>query len=765
MTAPFSTIQDSTANRAAPLLVLAESPQLAYTIAGNLRSAGLPVEIRLPDEATAVMATCRAVVWAAEGPLTDSLSSFLSLKGRPPVVIVGARPTAEILAADPDGMLSVSGLTPQVASRVIDAACERHRLRERIVQLEQFQHFLFTRADALCVVIDATGVVVDVSEAFARLVGFPRQVLMGRTALDLIAVADRGRAAIHFEQDFKGNANERSELSLLTADGRPARIVLSAEWLSLRHGTQPIIVYTGINVTDQRRAEQELQHDRRVWHQLGDTAPALLYVYDQIQQRNVYANRSIDSILGYSAEEVQAAPPGFIDSLIHPDDRAATDATRRRLQQADPGEIVASEYRMKHRDGSYRWLEGREAVLVRDETGVVRQITGVVIDVTSRKQAEIALRESEEQLRHAQKLEAVGVLASGIAHDFNNLLSAIRGYTSLARNSLQPGHAALESLEAVQEASQQAMGVAGALLTFARKNRAEKSPVHLPSIIEAAARLFRRSIPRNVLLEIDTAQASNIWVLGDATQLQQVVTNLLLNARDAVGEHGAIVMAARPGDSPLDAILEVRDTGIGMSAETRARIFEPFFTTKARDRGTGLGLAVVHGIVHDHAGTIDVETAPRQGSTFRVHLPTAAPPKDIRPPIHINPSAIPSIAVVVSENHLVRGLLTSMLSGLGYEVSQATSEAQVDEIAKGLARSVTLLVVDESVPNAVGQELAGKFVRDGHQRRAIIVSRTPISIPLENGSDSSIGRVAVLRKPFQMADLRAALVRLGLLKE
>ena len=291
---------------------------------------------------------------------------------------------------------------------------------------------------------------------------------------------------------------------------------------------------------------------------------------------------------------------------------------------------------------------------------------------------EIAARkEAEAQLRQAQKLEAVGHLASGIAHDFNNLLTAISGYVALAKKTLRPDHPAVSSLESVEQVAEQAEGVTRALLTFSRKTAARKQPVELAAVVEKAAHLLKRILPAGIDLIVDTGFVSGVWVNADSVQLQQVLLNLAINARDAMPNGGRLqIRLALPRDGgiePQAVRLIVRDTGTGMSPETLARIFEPFFTTKPRGTGTGLGLAIVHGIVTDHGGTIEVESQVGRGTTFTVALPVArAQVRPSEPVEDREPCASHGEVVLVAEDHpYVRQIMTTGLRAAGYEVGQA----------------------------------------------------------------------------------------------
>ncbi|MBL1217775.1 MAG: PAS domain S-box protein [Planctomycetes bacterium] len=246
---------------------------------------------------------------------------------------------------------------------------------------------------------------------------------------------------------------------------------------------------------------------------------------------------------------------------------------------------------------------------------------------TDRERAESELSQRDEQLRQAQKLEAVGTLAGGMAHDFKNLLTAISGYTSLAKRTMAPDHPAVRSLELVEQAAAQADGIIKSLLTFCQKAPASKRPFDLAVLIAESVRFLRHVLPSRIEVreEVSCADGHGLWILGDQNQIKQVILNLAINARDAISRQGTVTLSAEEvaSKSTENGLIRlvVRDTGSGMEEDVSKRIFDPFFTTKSPDMGTGLGLAVVHGIVQDHGGTIRVASTPDVGTEFFLAFP------------------------------------------------------------------------------------------------------------------------------------------------
>jgi signal transduction histidine kinase/CheY-like chemotaxis protein len=435
-------------------------------------------------------------------------------------------------------------------------------------------------------------------------------------------------------------------------------------------------------------------------------------------------------------------------------------------ERSSGGLPVQYELELTSKDGSLVTASVSACAML-DERGAVEATLRMLDDVTERRATDRAVRETQQQLGRMQKLEAIGLLAEGVAHDINNLLTAVRGYAGLTRSALGPDHPALESLDQVEEAARQASGVASSLLTFAKGGASEKSPVRLASVVEEAVRLFRRTLGARINLAVDTREGDDLWVQGDRTHLHQVITHLALNARDAVREQGGeISIRVEPAMDGSDAgpwaALVVEDDGSGMTSEVQARIFDPFFTTKPAGEGTGLGLSMIHGIVKDHGGRIDVHSTPGTGSRFRVVLPcvagasspAAATTAEWATP-GVAPRLPPGPALVVQESPMIRGVVGSMLASLGYDVVHASDVASALEAAGDREASTWLVVSDTTLRDG-----SAKGLLESLRRVAPDTCGVAISDASPDAGTQSPG-LATLRKPFRVADLEACLRTLG----
>ncbi|RME32528.1 MAG: response regulator, partial [Deltaproteobacteria bacterium] len=327
-------------------------------------------------------------------------------------------------------------------------------------------------------------------------------------------------------------------------------------------------------------------------------------------------------------------------------------------------------------------------------------------DILARQKAERDKAKLEDQLRQTQKMEALGTLAGGIAHDFNNLLMPILCLTELAANKLDKEHPSREMLDEVLRAAHRARDLVAQILAFSRPGKQKKQPINLSECLRDTMKLVRAVTGAGISIRFDI-DAEDLWIHGNTTQMQQMLLNLCTNAAQAMGDKGTleVQLTAGPNDT---ALLTVRDDGPGMSEEVRRQIFDPFFTTKPTGKGTGMGLAVVHGIIQHHNGSIDVTSAPGQGACFTITLPRCCLRViEKRPDQNDLPGGTERILVVDDEKAILQ-VWEELLAGLGYRV---TCCSDPEEALKRVDNSETfdLLITDQNMPHLSGSELALKI--------------------------------------------------------
>ncbi|HPC46685.1 MAG TPA: response regulator, partial [Deltaproteobacteria bacterium] len=455
-------------------------------------------------------------------------------------------------------------------------------------------------------------------------------------------------------------------------------------------------------------------------------------------------------------------PRVFLE-VVHAEDR---DRARGLLDQAcasKSGE-VEGEFRIVLPNGSLRWVRSR-ITPVTDAGGNVQYLVGMTEDITDRRRIEQERELAEARLVQAQKLEAIGTLAGGIAHDFNNILVAIIGYSELAMEDLPEASRARESIAEVLKAGYRARELVRQILTFSRRTQAECTTVHIPSIVKEAVKLLRSSIPSTIAI-VESIDPSVPHILADPTQIHQVILNLSTNAYHAMSPSGGTLtirvdcvdvddgMASEHPDLKTGphVRISVRDTGCGMDKATMSRIFDPFFTTKDPTKGTGLGLATVHGIVSSLGGAVLVTSSPGKGSTFDVYLPatpaTVHAQQDTTPDI---PAGNGQRILVVDDEPSILEIAASMLEQLGYRCITRASSTEAFELFRSDPACIDLVITDQTMPGMTGADLA----------RAMLALRPDMPVILMTGFSEVMGRDEALslgirefiEKPFSMGDL------------
>jgi signal transduction histidine kinase/CheY-like chemotaxis protein len=451
-----------------------------------------------------------------------------------------------------------------------------------------------------------------------------------------------------------------------------------------------------------------------------------------------------------------------------------------RLTAEGDEEIIALTSEINHlllsMEASQRSLERTNAEMqqrvAERTTALAAANAALEVDITERSKAEQEREGLREQLIRASKMEAVGTLAGGIAHDFNNILAGILGHVQLIDSDLPADHPSRRHLRQVIAASERAATLVHQILSFSRQTPGERRPVSVGKVAREALSLLRAALPSTISIKCEV-EASVDVVNADPTQLHQVFMNLGANAGHAIGSHDGkltikisnVVSAGfRPGfTTPLPAgdfvCIEVSDTGCGMNREVMERIFDPFFSTKPVNEGTGLGLAVVHGIVADHGGAIQVESEPGKGATFRIMLPAA----EIQQPVSVSRHAEPlrgnERILLVDDEELVLSALSQGLQRLGYSVQVESSGTAALEFFKKAPNSVDLVITDQTMPQLSGLELSAAIHAMRPELPIIIV--TGYSPQLNGRSAESLGVAGVLGKPIDFGEL-TSLMRLEL---
>ncbi len=486
---------------------------------------------------------------------------------------------------------------------------------------------------------------------------------------------------------------------------------------------------------------------------LVEETPLAIVVLDEAG-RVTFCNRAFEALFLYSRSEILGRD---LDGLIAPDDAAARGNTTRALE----GETVHETARRLRKDGSAVEVELHAAALHAGSR--IAGAFALYQDVTERHRSERALRESEEEQRQSQKMEAVGRLAGGIAHDFNNLLTVILGHCSMLTRRVPQESPMLGSIGEIRRAAEQAGLMTRRLLAFGHKQPLKPEVLDMGRVLKGLERMLRRLIRADIDLVINLCSDAG-RVRADPGQLEQVVLNLVINAGDAMPGGGTLTLetsnvdgedaeaAEVRGDSrPPWVKLTVRDTGIGMDSETLSRLFEPFFTTKKKGKGTGLGLSTVYGIVKQSGGSISVDSQPGRGTRFRVFLPQVEPQPEAVFDSEGRELPRGSETVLVVEDEIsVRRLTVDVLEIHGYQVLEAENGLQGLEIVSRAREEIDLIVTDVVMPGMSGPDMIDRVALINPRIKVIFMTGYDDGILARE--DAAIDRQRV-QKPYSMPDL------------
>jgi two-component system cell cycle sensor histidine kinase/response regulator CckA len=544
-----------------------------------------------------------------------------------------------------------------------------------------------------------------VNPMMAQILGFssPEELVRERTDIGRQGYVDpRRREEFRRQIETHGVVNA-FEYAARRRDGSGAWVSENAHAVRDARGT--VVYYEGtlVDITARKIAEEALRQARGQLERVLSASPTVVYslAVDGQSFTPTYFSDNLKSMLGYEARDTLAAN-WWLDNL-HPDDRDHVFASVARLM-ADGH--AAQDYRFRNKSGRYLWLRDEQRLL-KDADDRPSEVVGSWTDVTERVNL-------EAQLRQSQKMEAIGQLAGGVAHDFNNLLTVIKGYSQMLLADDMRTPDSRELLQEIFAASARASQLTNQLLSFSRKQAMQLRNLSLNEMVAELGKMLQRLIGENVTLRLDSAPDVPT-VRGDSTMLEQLVMNLAINARDAMPDGGGLTIttgrvkigAGIGSSNPLSypgefATLEVRDTGSGMTPEVLAHIFEPFFTTKGPVKGTGLGLATVYGIVHQHKGWIDVDSEVGKGSSFLVFLPAAPAagavdaPDEESAPGHV-PTGTETILLVEDET-AVRQLARLVLQRIGYRVFEAGSSPAAMAMWRQHGADIAILVTDVILP-------------------------------------------------------------------
>lgn len=572
--------------------------------------------------------------------------------------------------------------------------------------------------------------VIECNEAFAKMLGYTVTEALSLTAYDFV-VDDRETIAARVTAYRREGIGTTGERLFRRKDGSVLHVEINMT--VIKYGGKDVFCTIVRDIGDRKRAEEalreahdelelkirertsELDQQRQFLRQVIDLNPSFIFAKDR-DGRFTLVNEALAEAYGTTVEGLLGKTdadfngnPEEVDAFRR-DDIEVIDS---RTEKFVPEEAVTDAA------GNVRWLQSIKRPMV-SPNGTVTQMLGVATDITQRKRAEAALRESEGMLRQAQKMESIGTLAGGIAHDFNNLMTAVTGYSELVLRRMRHEDPLRSKVEEIKKAGERAASLTGQLLAFSRKQMLKPVVLDLNSVITGMGKMLPRMIGEDIDLRFDL-HASLGRVEADPGQMEQVLMNLVVNARDAMPSGGCLTvktenvdftgratrhrLVLEPGSY---AVLSVTDNGVGMDADTQSHIFEPFFTTKEVGKGTGLGLATVYGIVKQTGGSVWVYSEPGKGTTFRIYLPrvgeAAASEEHENAPCEITKRN--ETVLLVEDEDVVRDLVKEILQDYGYRVLIASNGREGLSVCSEFKGDIHLIITDVVMPQMSGREMA-----------------------------------------------------------
>src|SRR6266481_5959564 len=645
------------------------------------------------------------------------------------------------------GELLLDNATLALAPLIVLLQVAQYRQNQTEDTLQRHNRAMDSAVNGIAIV-DVKGQHTYANAAFAQMVGHENvESIVGRPWKDVYAPQDVERVEGEIRESMRKRGKWYGPMTIHRRDGSALPVEMAVTLLP-----DGGVVCVSRDMTAKREAENARAQAEAKYRMLVEQVAAISYIAELgIHGEWLYVSPQVETMFGFSAEEWLMDSRAWTQH-VHPDDHKIVEAAEEASQR---GERFQAEYRVVRKDGRVIWVSDTAVVVAGSDAHPLME--GIIVDITERKQL-------ETQLQQARRMEAIGRLAGGIAHDFNNLLTIIKGYTELALNRPKISPELQADVERIEDASERASTLVRQLLAFSRRQVLQPKLLDLNSIVLGLDKLLRRLMDEGI--EMSTIPGKNIGTIkADPGQMEQVIMNLVVNARDAMPKGGRLTVETANVD--LDAayasdhatvkpgryvMLAVSDTGTGMSPETVAHIFEPFYTTKESGRGTGLGLSTVYGIVKQSGGYVWVYSEVGRGSSFKVYLPR----------VEQAPEALPAIkpvsgeqkgsetVLLVEDQPQVRELARMALSGKGYTVLVASSPEDAESACSKHGAEIHLLLTDLILPGISGRELAKRLTARHPKMRVLYMSGYTYSIMRQGpGQDGLLeDGVAFLQKPF-----------------
>ncbi len=719
--------------KAAGLIRIVDVNSVTLGLFGARDKASLIASLQniLTDQSLQTMRRALQALFSGEKHFSEE-TEFLTLAGNPIVVILNV----DVLPSPDANMVLIS---------VADITARKQIEEELFDSREQYRLLMENSEDAIILFDAESKQVIEVNPKAVELTGRSHNELIGLQHHELHPPEEYGQHSKLFESQVMGkDSGVISDVNLLHRSGERVPVQISASCTSIKGRTIIQRIYH-----DMRKRVREEEQRRLLATAVEQSAESVLIT--DPAGRIEYVNPAYERITGYTKEEVVGKSPGILKS-------GQTEPYEYKLlwETIQAGKVWRGKITNKKKDGSL-FTEEQTIAPVKDAQGRITHFVAVKRDITRQNQL-------KKIVRQTQKMQAIGTLAGGIAHDFNNILTAILGFAELSALQCGDNDLLKKNIEEIITASERAGQLVRQILTFSRQTEQSISSLRIDLIVKEALRLLRASLPRNIDLVIDIR--AKALVRADPTQIHQVVMNLCTNAYQAmdedrmgqirvvldtteVGYHEGVELGNIPAGKYVT--MQVEDNGHGIADEHLNRIFEPYFTTREKNEGTGLGLAVVHGIIQEHRGTIKVESTPGKGSCFTVYLPEIdeekAKPVSGEKKLKKGQGRI----LVVDDELQIVDYEVQVLERAGYVTMSTISSIQALKMIKDGKWDIDLLITDMAMPDMTGLELFEKLREDGHDLPVVLCSG--YSEHISEDSSEELGLDGYLAKPFTAEQL------------
>ncbi|WP_246052993.1 hybrid sensor histidine kinase/response regulator [Leptospira semungkisensis] len=614
-------------------------------------------------------------------------------------------------------------------------------------QVSHFKNIIQHSSDGFAI-ISLEGKFISANPGLGKILGYTEKEFLELNYQSLTHPSDLGSDMDSIQALLSGDGSAfRREKRYKHKSGQFIWIQLDLTLIRDEEGFPQYFAAQLQEISERKRSEKALKESEEKFRQLSETIDEAFWMKDAETQKLLYVSPAYERIWGRSIDSLFENPDSWLNS-VHPDDlHLALQSIPKQKEDGNKNE----KFRIRLPDGTERWIRLRTFPVFGSD-GRFERILGVARDVTQH-------HELERQLAHSQRMESIGSLAGGVAHDFNNLLTVILGFSTLLEKNRNNPEKILQSVEVIRKTAERGTALVRQLLTLARKVESYFQPIFLNDLISEALNIARSTFPKTISIQSDIS-TDGIKINADYTQIHQIFLNLILNAKDAMPAGGNLSVTLRTADDPLSdkkckcAVIEVKDNGIGMDEETKRKIFDPFFTTKEPGKGTGLGLALVYGILENHKGRITVESSIGQGTKFTVYIPLLSEKKKENTSQESQTKEEKKdkrTVLLIEDEEMIRIPLANYLSEFGHHLYTAQDGEEAINVYNQNRERIDVVICDLNLPKGNGLEILKK-IRATDPEIPLFLASGYID-PKIKADLEGIGFKCIIQKPYHFESI------------